>query len=697
MNGSIDLQENLFVKDEIQNASIDIFDQSNEVEVYNGLNVLNGSKERSKNGGRPSVECVDCKKVFPTVAALGRHQSSDYLESITQPSTISNGCVSCGKSFATKRDLIAHKKQKCMKNRKRLLKCSICDDKLPTLDDLRLHKEIHIDKGMHKCEFCKKKFIHEFILNYHIRTIHLNTDQTKSASYRLVIVRQEEKRTKNVQFECVDCKTNFATKAILKRHQQTQHSKESTEKANGPQIDPPQKEKTIKCNSCDEQFLTRRELTAHKRSHQKQKQYKCTICGLKFPQLNSLNVHKESHLNEQSLECSFCKEKFFEEYLFNDHIKSKHNNQQQQRDKSANVPVVETPQEEQTIQEEQTNGNGQHQIEHETNEICEIGNIEQETETENVPSVDVIINKKQPKSAKQKELVIAISQVEFECFDCKKRFPNKLKLKNHFHIKAEFQCKICLKYLISWNNLRDHLLTHGSNKPFQCNQCPKKFYRKPDIKLHTIVHHSDIEQQKFECYDCKKRFPRLCNLKSHQISHTKDKCFKCDYCDKRFTRHASKILHQKRYHLQTRPIPKWHNYYVERKFPCNFCEKMFKRKEHVQTHVNSVHNTDRPFKCEKCNKSFKLECSLKIHSVIHSEETPYKCSFCEKSFRLAASMKLHEKTIHTKEKPHACKFCDEKFNFSLKLLIHLRTKHFDLLRQQDRKTGTVHKLFLIAN
>ncbi|KAH3691433.1 hypothetical protein DPMN_194197 [Dreissena polymorpha] len=49
----------------------------------------------------------------------------------------------------------------------------------------------------------------------------------------------------------------------------------------------------------------------------------------------------------------------------------------------------------------------------------------------------------------------------------------------------------------------------------------------------------------------------------------------------------------------------------------------------------------RPFKCEICDKAFKLKHHLLEHSRLHSGERPYECSLCGKKFRHSGSYSQH--------------------------------------------------------
>lgn len=76
--------------------------------------------------------------------------------------------------------------------------------------------------------------------------------------------------------------------------------------------------------------------------------------------------------------------------------------------------------------------------------------------------------------------------------DCGNHYLTKFNLKQHienFHLKIKkFQCRICSKFLISKQNLNEHMNIHTRSYPFVCKSCGKAFRQASQLSLHKRSH-----------------------------------------------------------------------------------------------------------------------------------------------------------------------------------------------------------------
>lgn len=68
------------------------------------------------------------------------------------------------------------------------------------------------------------------------------------------------------------------------------------------------------------------------------------------------------------------------------------------------------------------------------------------------------------------------------------------------------------------------------------------------------------------------------------------------------------------------------------------------------------------FACDECSKIFSSRKMLQTHQLIHTEKRPYQCSHCDKSFRQQSGLYMHTR-CHLPEHlkvGYTCDQCDKK-------------------------------------
>ena len=94
---------------------------------------------------------------------------------------------------------------------------------------------------------------------------------------------------------------------------------------------------------------------------------------------------------------------------------------------------------------------------------------------------------------------------------------------------------------------KKHMLIHTREKNFKCKFCEKGFIFKGDLKNHERVH---TGEKPFKCKLCKKRFAQLSSLKSHERTLAcETKTFQCKICKDIFSGLSQLKSHGRNRHL----------------------------------------------------------------------------------------------------------------------------------------------------
>ncbi|XP_063702902.1 zinc finger protein OZF-like [Culicoides brevitarsis] len=233
---------------------------------------------------------------------------------------------------------------------------------------------------------------------------------------------------------------------------------------------------------------------------------------------------------------------------------------------------------------------------------------------------------------------------------------------------------------------REHLKIHKEGK-LECHFCGLKYRSKYFLLGHIDRNHLEKDYGRegdFACNICPKRYLTETRLKKHMSIHklTKKPCPHCGELVKNLTSHMAKHYEEKpfrcdkcdksyksRQHLQNHVIV-----HENKSFPCDICGRTFNRPDKVISHKR-IHETNRPvFECPECQKQFNYKTALTCHMRIHTGERPYKCTVCGIAFALSGNLSKHMHS-HTQTKPYMCKICPFGTKKKTELEFHLRNNH----------------------
>ncbi|KAK6302218.1 hypothetical protein J4Q44_G00265730 [Coregonus suidteri] len=220
---------------------------------------------------------------------------------------------------------------------------------------------------------------------------------------------------------------------------------------------------------------------------------------------------------------------------------------------------------------------------------------------------------------------------------------------------GQFECPQCGKIFKWHNSLKKHLVTHTSDKVFNCRCCGEgPFPGVAELRAHQKAH--DGEEKPYKCKQCGKGFSSQVWLNNHEQRHSQERSKICPSCGKAFRCKGDLKLHM-RTHTGERP------------YQCTYCAKRFSVNGNLTIHIRT-HTGEKPFLCSDCGKTFCSAGELQIHRRTHTGERPYKCTVCEKGFTMASKVTLHMR-VHTGVRPYVCHECGKAFSRGAELKKHV--------------------------
>ncbi|GLH09696.1 Protein suppressor of hairy wing [Gryllus bimaculatus] len=670
---------------------------------------------------------------------LGEHQTADgtggsvrkfLLENSSEGAVLKPwSCIICHKSFDNPFAMSGHTGH-C---KRRLKNERICR----TLTDLKEHLQV-VDR--YKCEICQQKFAsvkgmklhksrvgHNHDLKENEKHLNLNTPVAQlqdlqkfeeklrnnphtpipnkcTASQYVKPIKNSNtdfsrvlpSRSRNV-YSCDLCSLRFSNGLKLQVHA-LQHRKQThylnSLKGKLPQtaskINVKQRfrkglqehsgqcaeDKLYQCNERPEAFYARLGIKTHLNEHTGTRPYKCEKCGNAFYNKWSLARHKKLHKLEYV--CSLCGISFsFSEQLENHKC-------------SFTKPVTMIDEASEYL-------------------LQPLDSFNINSSKHNERHLEVNIKSSTAKTICKKN----------SCKICGKTMASRITLKKHMylHIGKTKQCTFCDKKCSSSSRLKDHIRAcHTFEKPYKCDLCDKAYASSNTLRIHKQKKHGNkknmikeisteqhsatqenlVKQQKmrshlirkaFKCSKCPALLTTYGNLKRHLIRfHLKGKkeesvnIYKCEHCEASF--HINSSLN--------RHINQFHSRKVKDMSAFKFVSPTSNEKDVSEVTItssiagnpgNHILDSEKPFQCNLCDKSFSLSSRLKDHLHCHTLEKPYQCHLCDKAYCSSDALRAHRNHKHKLKGKgigklvHQCDECQTQFSTSGYLLRHKNRFH----------------------
>lgn len=193
------------------------------------------------------------------------------------------------------------------------------------------------------------------------------------------------------------------------------------------------------------------------------------------------------------------------------------------------------------------------------------------------------------------------------------------------------------------NDLLVENLDPRKSKPYICDYCRKKFFKKSSFEQHIKVH--VVSSYSIKCSYCSEKFLTQPAMMSHRkaVHTTSDGTYNCDTCNKKYFRHREYLRHcTSKSHMKRLNGDENNAKNAKKssaKYTCFICNINFSNSDSYKRHCGSYHVDENEFctriykqvtpmtetKCKICSKELSSPNDLQIHYVMdHDNSVSFK-------------------------------------------------------------------------
>ena len=171
----------------------------------------------------------------------------------------------------------------------------------------------------------------------------------------------------------------------------------------------------------------------------------------------------------------------------------------------------------------------------------------------------------------------------------------------HMHMKGHSSINLkCVECSLDFLDRKTYFVHMRRHKQIEvvasCEECGQTFTHTASLQKHMKMHENG--GKKFKCETCKRTFYNKKAIGSHVCKHNV-----CDICGEKFQRARNLEMHKKMH-------------YGEVIFPCGQCESLFLTKKKHRAHVRELHEKERKYKCDMCEKRFQMKVNYFVQNCL---------------------------------------------------------------------------------